>query len=250
MALTVADVTVRTGSALLLDGVTCAFAPGRVTAVLGPNGAGKSTLLRAAAGLIRADGRIEADGTNVVGLPPRARARLIGYLPQDAAVHWNMRVADVVALGRHPHATSATDDAAAIAQAMTATATTDFADRGIATLSGGERARVLLARVLAGAPRFLLADEPLAALDPAHQADLVVRLRAVAAAGAAVVVVVHDLIQAQLAADDAVLLDRGRIVAAGAAGAVLTPDNLARVFGIRLGSVEADGRRLWVPVGR
>lgn len=254
MALILDRVTVRAGGTTLLDGVRCGFRPGRVTAVLGPNGAGKSTLLRAAAGLIACEGSVALDGAPIAALAPRARARLIGYLPQDAAVHWNMRVAEVVALGRHPHAASAAQDAAAIAQALAATATAAFAARGIATLSGGERARALLARVLAGAPRYLLADEPLAALDPAHQADLVARLRAVARADAAVVVVVHDLVQAQLAADDAVLLDHGRVVAAGTASEVLTPDRLGDVFGIRLGAVEAQveagGRRLWVPVGR
>ena len=249
MALSLDGVTVRLGGATVLDGVTATIAPGRVTAILGPNGAGKSTLLRAAAGLIAATG-IRLDGEEVAGLHPRERARAIGYLPQDAVVHWNMRARDVVALGRHPHRASPGDNAAAVAGALAATGTTSFAEREIGTLSGGERARVLLARVLAGEPRYLLADEPLAALDPAHQADMVQRLRAYASGGAGVAVVVHDLLQAQVVADDALLLDRGRVVAAGPASRVLTPEHLTAVFGIRLAAVEEGGRTLWVPVGR
>jgi iron complex transport system ATP-binding protein len=250
MALTLDGVTVRLAVATVLDAVTATIAPGRVTAILGPNGAGKSTLLRAAATLVRAEGGILVDGDDVVQLNPRDRARRIGYLPQDAAVHWNLRAREVVALGRLPHAASPAEDREAITRALDATATTAFADRPIATLSGGEKARVLLARVLAGEPRYLLADEPLAALDPAHQIDLVARLRAYAEQGAGVAVVVHDLLQAQVAADDAILLDRGRVVASGPAADVLTPDNLGRVFGIRVASVEEQGRQLWVPVGR
>jgi iron complex transport system ATP-binding protein len=250
MALSLHGLTVRLGGRPVLYHVCATIAPGRVTAILGPNGAGKSTLLRAAAGLIAAGGRVAVDGRSMEALPVRERARQIGYLPQDAAVHWNMRVLDIVALGRHPHAGSAEEDAAAIARAMEATATVPFAERPITTLSGGERARVLLARVLAGEPRYLLADEPLAALDPAHQADIVARLRAVAGTGAGVAVVVHDLLQAQMAADDAILLDHGRVVAAGPAPQVLTRDNLERVFGVRVAAIQAQGRTLWAPVGR
>ena len=250
MALSLDDVGVTLGGATILDGVTADIEPGRVTVILGPNGAGKSTLLRAATALVPASGRIAVDGDAVGTLASRERARRIGYLPQDAAVHWNMRVGEVVALGRLPHGTSPAETAAAVARALEATATDDFADRAIGTLSGGERARVLLARVLAGEPRYLLADEPLAALDPAHQADIVTRLRAVAAAGAGVAIVVHDLLQAQLAADDAILLDGGRVVAAGPAAEVLVPAHLENVFGIRLAAVETGDRRLWVPVGR
>ena len=250
MALILDGVTVRLGGTTILDAVTVTIAPGRVTAILGPNGAGKSTLLRAAAALLPASGSIDLDGRPIAAMAPRDRARAIGYLPQDAVVHWNMRVRDLVALGRHPHVTSPDEDAAAIVRALDETATTAFADRAVGTLSGGERARVLLARVLAGAPRYLLADEPLAALDPAHQVDIVARLRGVAAAGAGVAIVVHDLLQAQLAADDAILLDAGRLVAAGPAAQVLTRAHLERVFGIRLAAIEVDGRALWVPVGR
>ena len=250
MALTLDAVGVRLGGHTILDRVSATIEPGRITAILGPNGAGKSTLLRAAAALIPAKGEIAIDGDPLVRAGSRERARAIGYLPQDATVHWNMRVAEIVALGRHPHATSPAQDAAAVAHALAATATTALADRPVVTLSGGERARVLLARVLAGAPRYLLADEPLAALDPAHQADIVARLRAVAAAGTGVAIVVHDLLQAQLAADDAILLERGRVVASGLATQVIVPANIERAFGIRVGAIAVEGRTLWVPLGR
>ena len=256
MDLSAVALSARLGGRLVLDDVSARFVPGRVTAILGPNGAGKSTLVRALAGLIVPDGgEVRLGGDAIATLDARARARAIGYLPQDAAVHWNVRAREAVALGRlphrSPHAAESEADSAAIARALAETGTEHLTDRAIATLSGGERARVLLARVLAGEPRWLLADEPLASLDPAHQIDILARLRAQAAAGRGVVLVVHDLVQAARAADDVLLLERGRVAAFGAAAAVLTPANLARVFGVRVAEArDADGRVLLVPVGR
>lgn len=248
-------VSVTLGRRRVLDGVDVRLRPGRVTAILGPNGAGKSTLLKAAAALVPlAAGSIRLDRDPVSALDPRARARLLGYLPQDGQVHWNMRAGELVALGRLPHrspfAAPCRDDEDAVARALAATAVRDLADRPIAELSGGERARVLLARVLAGEPRWLLADEPLASLDPAHQADLLERLRAYAGEGRGVAIVLHDLVQAQRAADDALLLSDGRVAAFGPADDVLTPDNLQAVFGVRMVAAQDGERTLWVPAGR
>ncbi len=174
------------------------------------------------------------------------RARAIGYLPQDGAVHWNVTVRELVALGRWPHDASATEDAAAIARAVADTDTTALIDRAVGDLSGGERARVLLARVLAGAPAGLLVDEPLASLDPAHQFDLLDRLRAVAAAGAGVVMVLHDLAHAARVADDVLVLDAGRLVATALTAAVA-----AAVFGVAVAEItDVDGRPRLVPIGR
>ncbi|KQM63223.1 ABC transporter [Sphingomonas sp. Leaf17] len=239
----------------VLADVSARLRAGRVTAILGPNGAGKSTLVKAAAALVPlAGGRVRIGGHDVHAMPPRERARTIGYLPQDAAVHWNMPAHDVVALGRqphrNPHAALSPADHAAIGAALAATEVAHLAQRPVGELSGGERGRVLLARVLAGEPAWLLADEPLAALDPAHQIDLLDRLRGVARGGAGVVLVMHDLVQAQRAADDALLLEAGRVVAFGPAADVLTAANLARVFGVRVAELVDDGRRLLVPVGR
>ena len=157
MALILDQVSVLRDRRLALEEVTATLAPGRVTALLGPNGAGKSTLVQAAAALLPATGSVTLDGTNVAALPPRERARAIGYLPQDPVVAWDLTSRDLVALGRLPHRAPAAAlsraDHAAIDAALAATDTAALAARTVATLSGGERARVLLARVLAGEPR-------------------------------------------------------------------------------------------------
>lgn len=247
MDLTFDDVGLTLGGRAVLDGVDAVLRPGRVTAVLGPNGAGKSSLLKAAAALVVPQrGRVRLGDDAVAGLDPRARARAIGYLPQDAVVHWNVAVREVVALGRMPHDASTADDERAVARAMADTDTAHLADRAIAELSGGEKARVLLARVLAGEPRWLLVDEPLASLDPAHQFDLLDRLREVAARGAGVVMVLHDLAHAARVADDVLVLDAGRLVARELTAAVV-----ARVFGVAVSVVtDVGGGVRLVPTGR
>ena len=255
MDLIIDALTVKLGKRTVLSDVSAHLRPGRVTAILGPNGAGKSTLVKAAAALVaRSGGSVRLDTQDVATMEPRARARAIGYLPQDATVHWNIIARDVVALGRLPHlgghAAPSPEDRAAIDRAMDDTETTCLADRPVGELSGGERARVLLARVLAGEPRWLLADEPLASLDPSHQIDLLARLRSYAASGAGVAIVLHDLVHAQRVADDALLIADGRIVAFGPLAKVMTADTLARVFGVRVAPLDDDGRRLLVPVGR
>lgn len=244
MALTLDNARVTLGGRSVLAGVDARFEAGRIGVVLGPNGAGKSTLLRAAAGLISTGG-VALDGIAVAALPARERARAIGYLPQDHVVHWDLTVRELVALGRAPHrapfAGEGAADRAAIERALAATDTAGFAGRPVLTLSGGERARVLLARVLAGEPRWLLADEPLASLDPAHQLDLLDRLRAAADGGMGVVLVLHDLAQAARIADDVLVLDRGRVAARR-----LDAEVIARVFGVEIAQAGA----LPVPVRR
>ena len=247
MALNFDTVTLELGRRRVLDAVSGSIAPGRVTVILGPNGAGKTSLLRVAAGLVSPSaGSATIDGQGITAMPRAVRARTIGYLPQSGDVAWNMIARDVIALGRLPHRGG--DDAAAISEALAETDTEALAHRRVGELSGGERARVLLARVLAGEPKWLLADEPLASLDPAHQIDLLDRLRAVARSGAGVVVVLHDLAQAARVADDAILMAGGRIVAAGPATGVLTPDRLGALFGVRL--VAVPGHPICIPVER
>ncbi|UZK69329.1 ABC transporter ATP-binding protein [Sphingomonas sp. S1-29] len=253
--LLVRELRLSLGGAAVLGGIDAGFARGRVAAVLGPNGAGKSSLLACLASLRAPDsGTITLDGQALAAIDPRDRARRIGLLPQTADVHWDVDVATLVALGRYPRRGrwgESEQDRAAVVRAMAATDVTRFADRRVETLSGGERGRVLLARVLAGEPEWLLADEPLASLDPAHQLDVLDRLRAVAGEGAGVVVVLHDLNQAARVADDVVLMRGGRIVAAGAPEAVLTPALIAQTYGVEahVGHTP-QGQRYVIPVRR
>jgi iron complex transport system ATP-binding protein len=256
MELTATDLAVSLGARAVLRRVSAAFQPGRVTAILGPNGSGKSTLVRTLAGLLEVDGGSVKLGTRHINrVDPPERARLVGYLPQDPTVHWNLKVGDLVALGRLPHrspfAAASPDDAAAIGAALAAAGVFHLRDRGVHELSGGERARVLLARVLAGEPEWLLADEPLASLDPVHQLALLDQLRALAASGMGVVIVLHDLIQAARAADDVLLLKEGEVVAFGPVAQALAHQPLREAFGVEVMVVpDEQGRLLPVPIGR
>ena len=256
MDLNVTDLAVTLGSRHVLTGINAVFQPGKVTAILGPNGSGKTTLVKAIAGLIEIDaGSVKLGKNQINRIDPRERARKIGYLPQDAAVHWNLGVRDLVALGRLPHrspfAGPSPEDDRAIAGAMAATDIQGFADRRVDALSGGERARVLLARVLAGEPDWLLADEPLASLDPAHQIEMLDQLRRLAGQGMGVVIVLHDLVQAARAADEVLLLNAGCVIAHGPAREALSHEPIRRAFGVEVMMVpDAEGHLLPVPLGR
>ncbi len=233
MGVTVAGLIVRTGGKTLLDGVDCTLREGRICVVLGPNGAGKSTLLKVLAGLtMPVSGTMTADGDMLAGLDARARARILGYLPQDYRLAWDIMVPQIVRLGRFPHPSDRESDRQIVAEAMAATDTGRFADRTSATLSGGELARVMLARLIAGQHRYWLADEPLASLDPAYQIDIADRLRGVAEGGTGIMLVLHDVTLAQRLADDVLMLKAGRVHASGRADQVLTADNLASLYDV------------------
>lgn len=243
------------GGVTILDRVTASFARGAVTAVLGPNGAGKSTLLACLAGLRAADsGVVMLDGMARTTIDRRDLARRIGFLPQTGDVHWDIDVATLVGLGRFAHRGrwgETPADRAAVSAAIAATDIARFSTRIVNSLSGGERARVLLARVLAGTPEWLLADEPLANLDPAHQLDGLDCLRGVAAGGAGVVVVLHDLNHAARIADQILLMRGGHVVAQGSPDAVLTADLIAETYGVAtFGGVTPHGQRFIIPTHR
>lgn len=219
--------------------------------VLGPNGAGKSTLVRALLGLVPATGRVTIDG--VAGRSRAEIARRIAYLPQGQQLHWPVSVERLVALGRLPHLAPfsrlADTDRAAIERAIAAADVADLAQRPATELSGGERARALLARALAVEAPALIADEPLASLDPAHQLAGMALLRAQADAGVLVVAVLHDLALAARHCDRVIVLDRGAIVADGAPYEALAPELLAATFCIRAAVAEVDGTRALVTLG-
>nr|WP_228484870.1 heme ABC transporter ATP-binding protein [Microbacterium cremeum] len=207
---------------------------GELHALIGPNGAGKSTLFGVLAGDTTPDaGTVELDGAALRGIPPRALARLRAVLLQQNTVSFPFTVAEVVRMGRAPWARTPAedDDDAAVTQALALTDLTAFADRGVTSLSGGERARAALARVLAQACDVLLLDEPTAALDLRHQEDVLRIARARAREGAAVAVVLHDLNAALRVADRVTLLAHGRVVASGAPAAVLTGAAIEEVYG-------------------
>ncbi len=243
--------SVRLGAALVVDRVDLALRPGEIVALVGPNGAGKTTLVRALAGLIPAQGSISLDGRPLKSWPVRDRARRIAYLPQGNVFHWPLAVAEVVALGRMPHGdpfTRPSDaDRAAVRQALAATAIEAFAERPVTSLSGGERARVALARALATQAEVLLADEPTVSLDPRHQLVVMELLRSAAHGGAAVLAVLHDLALASRFADRVMVMDRGRLVADAAPTAALDPARLAAVFGVEAVMVDIGGSVVPVP---
>ncbi|UNU44430.1 ABC transporter ATP-binding protein [Sphingopyxis sp. YF1] len=229
-------VGVTLGRRAVVANVSAAFAPGTLTGIVGPNGAGKSTLARAMLALVPATGRVTLDGDDVAAMPRAALARRIAYLPQGQTLHWPLTVERLVGLGRLPHLAPmskiGTADADAIARAMVRADVAGLRNRIATELSGGERARVLFARALAVEAPALIADEPLASLDPGHQIDVMELMRAEADAGALVIAVLHDLTMAARYCDRLLLIDEGAIVADGAPADVLTPDLLRRVYGI------------------
>jgi len=247
-ALTASGVTVRLGGTTIVEGASFSLRGGEFVALVGPNGAGKTTLMRALAGLVPAEGVMTLGGKPIETLKPRDRARAIAYLPQGHVFYWPMPVASIVMLGRAPHAdpfSSNTDeDRAAVAHALAMTETESFADRAVTTLSGGERARVALARALATQAPVLLADEPTASLDPRHQLTVMELMRTAAHAGNAILAIMHDLTLAARFADRVLVMDRGALVADEPPPQALAPQRLAAVFGIEAQFVKIDSKRV------
>ncbi len=237
MTLALTNLNVALGSRTVLTGISAKFAPGECVAIMGPNGSGKSTLMRAAAGLIpTASGEIALHGKSLANWRRADLAREIAYLPQGGEVHWPLTVRNIVALGRLPHvhrfAKKTDADEAAIARAMQACDIAHLADRAATSLSGGERARALLARALSSEAKIILADEPFAQLDPSHQLHAMEVLKAASEAGALVIVVLHDLSIAARHATRVLLLNEGKVSADGEPAATLSSETLRKSFGI------------------
>ena len=227
------DVTVRRGGRAVVRDVSLSVGEGECVALLGPNGAGKTTLLRALLGLAPFEGR-----SSLAALPPLERARRAAWLPQTREIAWPVPVRDLVALGRHPHARGGAAGRQAVEGSLMRLGLGALANRPATELSGGEQARVLLARALAQETPLILADEPVAGLDPARQIEAMATLAALAREGRGVLVSVHDLSLALRHATRAVVMADGRVVADGSPTDVLTPVRLAEVFGIRAHRVD------------
>ncbi|MFT4083725.1 MAG: ABC transporter ATP-binding protein [Nocardioides sp.] len=218
----------------ILRAVDLVARPGLVTGLLGPNGSGKSSLLRVLAGLVRPDaGVVRIAGRDVHRMRARERARSIALVEQDAVTGWDLSVREVVELGRVPYRSRfATGDAGgrdAVDSALALAQVAGLAERRWRELSGGERQRTHLARSLAQQPEILLLDEPTNHLDLGHQIDFLAKVRRL---GLTVVAALHDLELAAAYCDDLIVLDAGRIVAAGAVERVLTPELIAAVYGV------------------
>ncbi|MBU1175271.1 MAG: ABC transporter ATP-binding protein [Alphaproteobacteria bacterium] len=236
IALATENLCVTLGRRQILHGINLRVFGGEIVGILGPNGAGKSTWLKAVLGLVPlSGGSVTLSGTSLSDLSAEARARMVSYVPQDREVAWSLTVEAIVSLGRlalrPAFAGPSTADSAAIEQAMADADVLRLRGRPITELSGGERARVLIARALAQDAVVLLADEPASGLDPAHQLALLALLRKKAAAGSTVVLTIHELHLAARWCDRLILLHDGRVAAAGLPGDVLTRDNMLNVYG-------------------
>jgi len=236
----------------VLQGVSLDIAAGQWTSIVGPNGAGKSTLLKCLAGVLPYSGTVSLLGRALHTWPHRERARSLAWLGQNEASADDLTVWDVAMLGRLPHqdwlAAPSAADHAAVEQALRATQAWDWRCCTLGQLSGGERQRVLLARALAVQAQVLLMDEPLANLDPPHQADWLTIVRALVAQGVTVVSVLHEIGMA-LHADAVVVMDQGQVLHHGPSGDAATHAALTHVFDARIAIHALAGQWVVLPVG-
>lgn len=227
------------GGVCVLDDVSLVATRGQLTALVGPNGAGKSSLIKTVLGLLKAEsGAVWVDGAPVQSLSPKERAQKMAYLPQDRSLAWSMTGGDLAALGRYAWGAAAYDRLSPahrdqVDLALEQASASHLKDRLVHDLSGGEQARLHLARALASNAPILLADEPIASLDPRHQLEAMAALRRQADQGATVICALHDLELARRHADQIAVLDRGRMRIVATPDHALNDQVLAKIFGVK-----------------
>ena len=255
MILQANSVSLQINQTRILHNASACLGPGELLGLIGPNGAGKTSLLRVLANLQKLDsGEVLYNGQVVSTINRRELAQAMGYLAQGAPAHWPLKVKRLVELGRLPHLSPwsrlAGNDHRAVTQAMAQAEVTHLADRVVSTLSGGERLRVLLARLFATNPTVILADEPIAALDPYHQLHTMELLKQHCQRGGSAVVVLHDLNMAARFCDRLVLMDHGEIAIAGPTDAVLSNPKLNDVYNIEIEALKGKAGTVLVPHSR
>lgn len=250
MALQARGINASLGDAHILKDIDLLLPAGRWTSIVGPNGAGKSTLLKVLANLLPHTGSISLLGQPLANFPARERAKQLAWLGQNEVTGDDLTVWDVAMLGRLPHQTwlaaPSAEDHGAVEQALRATQAWEWRARTLGQLSGGERQRVLLARALAVQAQVLLMDEPLANLDPPHQADWLHTVRSLIAQGKTVVSVLHEISMA-LHADDMLIMAAGRITHQGACRDTATHRALESVFDSRIAIHALDNQWVALP---
>ncbi|MEE9319860.1 MAG: ABC transporter ATP-binding protein [Granulosicoccus sp.] len=249
MILKATDITVVRGHRAIVEKVSLDLNVGELIGLIGPNGAGKSTLLATLAGLDKPDGgEVTINGRPILQIDVKTRARTVGWLEQLGSIHWPVSVERLVMLGRLPWLTQwsgvSDTDRIAVSRALRDTDCLALRNRDAMTLSGGERARVLLARVLAAEPRLLFADEPVSSLDPGHQLQTMDALRSFTNADRATIVVLHDLSLAARYCDRLYLMHEGHIAARGTTHSVLSKQNIRSVYGVDV--ITGNGEVPWI----
>jgi len=231
----VRGVKVRYRSVRALDGVSVNVRSGEVLSIIGPNGAGKSTLLKVINNVLRPHaGTVLIDKTSIRDLRPKELAKKMGYVPQRLRATGMLTVYDFVMTGRRPHVNfvPTKEDEEKVLEALKIVGLSDLAERALEELSGGELQRALIARALAGEPEVVLFDEPTSNLDLKYQLEVLSLVRSLGRRGLIVIMALHDLTQAYRASDKILLLNSGKVVAAGIPEEVLRPELLSKVYGV------------------
>nr|WP_321456688.1 ABC transporter ATP-binding protein [uncultured Cohaesibacter sp.] len=251
MSIQCTGVGVTLGKARVVKHVTFSSCKPELIGLIGPNGAGKSTLMRAIVGLIGFSGEILIDRSSSFELSAMELAKRVAFLPQDRVVHWPLAVRDVVMLGRMPHQSAFSRETAAdveaVNRAIELMGLEDLVDRTFDALSGGEQARVLIARLVAQEADVIIADEPVNGLDPAHQIGLMRMLKLLVSQGKTVLVSLHDLSLASQWCERILIMNKGVLVDDGNARDVMTASRMEEVYGVRIKTVDAADHPFIVP---